>query len=424
MKRILHSSLLPFLTVAIGIAGMYKLYFDFEVPFARTGIKNIIGCYVFLGLIIYGVVEIFSTLCIKTEDTRKNIRLLFGSLFFAFVMAEIALRVAHINAVYTEISSAYYASPYMKKDSDTLHIIPLNSPPFLQADEFKYVRPRNNEGFRDSDFFENKNHSKFLIQTYGDSFTEGDGAPMDSSYPTVLRKMLQQHFGEKFLVQNFGVCGSDPAFSYKQFQHIGLKFHPDILVLSYSCFDSTFDFFTRGGLERFGEPLLKTYNAPKWEILYAYSYIFRAAIISLTGLEHRFMFVNAATRELRMKELRPKWNQTLFDLLELAQKNKVRVLLIKKPERSEVIDSIYLFNFSFFENKVDTISGCKRFDLLPYYRDSIHMDKNTTENYYWKKDGHHNSTGYAVMAKGVYCGLQKFYPEIFPILDSTKMKPE
>ena len=76
--------------------------------------------------------------------------------------------------------------------------------------------------------------------------------------------------------------------------------------------------------------------------------------------------------------------------------------------------------------KIDSIlfPVFKQFDLLPYYRNSIGMDKNTTQKYYWKKDGHHNATGHAVMARGVYCGLQKSYPEIFPILDSLKMKPE
>lgn len=262
MKRILQFPLLPLFALVIGVAGMSKLYFDFEVPFARSGIKNIVGFYVFTGFIIYGLLELFLRNSSSKNETGKNIRLLVASMFIALFIGETVMRCLHVNATYSELINGIYSSAYMKNNSDTLHIIPLNSPKYLHSDEFNYPRPRNNEGFRDSDFVPNLDTTKILIQTYGDSFTEGDGAPMDSSYPTVLRKMLQQNFGTKFMIQNFGLCGSDPAFSYKQFQHIGLKFHPDILVLTYCSFDFVFDFFTRGGLERFGGTYLNTYRAP------------------------------------------------------------------------------------------------------------------------------------------------------------------
>lgn len=345
-------------------------------------------------------------------------------MFVALFIGKTVMRCLHVNATYSELSNGIYSSAYMKNNSDTLHIIPLNSPKFLHSDEFNYPRPRNNEGFRVTDFVPNLDTTKFLIQTYGDSFSEGDDAPMDSSYAAALRTILQQGFGKKIFVQNFGVCGSDPAFSFKQFQHIGLKLHPNIIAITYSSFDFIFDFFTRGGLERFGGEYLTAYRAPRWEILYAYSYIFRAIVIRLTGLEHRFMFVDEATRVKRIVELKTKWNQVFTGLANMAKKNKVQVLLLKKTERSEVTGNQYMFDFSFFEQMADTVSVFKRFNLLPYYRDSIRMDKNTIQNYYWKKDGHHNATGYAAMAKGVYCGLQKSYTEIFPILDSLKMKPE
>ena len=132
--------------------------------------------------------------------------------------------------------------------------------------------------------------------------------------------------------------------------------------------------------------------------------------------------MDAATRIARTKELQPKWNEAFLQIAALIRKNHIRVLLIKKPESNEIVDRSYMCNFDFFDVMADTISGFKRYDLLPYYSDSAHICKTNVKYYYWLHDGHHNSMGYEVMAKAVLNGLLKSYPEIFSKLDSTKAK--
>lgn len=412
--RFNYFSIAAYSTICIlGLAGFYKLYIDFQVPYARTGLKNVLGFYAFLTFALTGFTGLVLSLVKPSNETRKNTWLLTGSVLAALLFCETLLRALQIHTTYLETRWKCYISPYIRKDTDTLHIIQPYMPAYLESIDFKYPRPRNKAGFRDTDFYPHTD-STLLIQTYGDSFTEGDGSPMDSSYPAVLRKALQRDYGNRFVIQNFGVCGSDPAFSYKQFQHIGLPLKPDVLIVTYCSFDFTSDFFNRSGLDRFKGAYLDCYHAPDWEILYAYSYVFRLFIIPLTGLDYNYSFIDEKTRKARMDELKPKWNETFLRIADLARQNNIRVLLIKKPESSEISNRGYMFDFTFFESTADTVACFKRYDLLPYYVDSAHIDESNIQLYYWPHDGHHNPKGYAVMAKGIYAGLKNTYPDIFP----------
>ncbi|MCX6198742.1 MAG: hypothetical protein NTY88_05915 [Bacteroidetes bacterium] len=395
------------------------------MPLAAFGALHSFVFYFSLGLFLAGSIGLISAIFNWEKETCINVGLLFGSFYLCVVSAEIFLRVKGVGGSYMEGRSSKYVSVYPHKNADVDFTIQPYFVPFLQTPEYKFPRLRNNFGFRDADFEVKKDSAKMLIQTYGDSFTEGDGAPQDSSYPSLLRQILKNDAGaQNISIQNFGVCGSDPGFTCKQLEDIGFIMQPNVAVITYTSFDFTADFLTRGGLERFKDGYWQALQGPSWEWLYAASYIFRLVANSVFGVTHTNFFLTEKEKETRLNILKPKWNEVFQRIALLAKQNHLKILLLKKPERSEVVNNTYLCNFSFFEQMVDTISGFKRFDLLPYYRDSVHMDKNNTENYYWPKDGHHNSTGYRVMAKGVYCGLQKSYPEIFTTLDTAKMMHE
>ncbi len=412
-------------TLLAGALGLSLLYLRFQMPLAAFGALHCSVFFFSLGLFLAGSIALLGAVFAWQKETCINTALLFGSFYLCLVSAEIFLRVKGVGGSYMEGRSSKYISVYPHKNYDVDFIIQPYFIPFLQTPEYKFARLRNNFGFRDADFEVKKDTAKILIQTYGDSFTEGDGAPQDSSYPSLLRQILKNNAtAQNMLIQNFGVCGSDPGFTVKQMEDIGFELKPNAAVITYTSFDFTADFLTRGGLERFKDGYWQALHGPSWEWLYAASYIFRLVANSVFGVTHTNFFLTEKEKEARLHFLQPKWNEVFQRIALLAKQHHLKILLLKKPERSEVVDNTYLCNFSFFENMVDTISVFKRFDLLPYYRDSIGMNKNTTESYYWPKDGHHNATGYAVMAKGVYAGLQKFYPEIFTTLDTAKMMHE
>ncbi len=307
-----------------------------------------------------------------------------------------------------------YVPVYARKNSNVDFVIPANSPPFLQSSEYKFDRQRNNFGFRDKDFERKKDSSILLIQTYGDSFTEGDGAPEDSSYPSTLRTILNSHItSKKTIIQNFGISGSDPGFYCRQMEDIGVKLKPDLAIITYSSFDFTADFLTRGGLERFKEGYWQALQGPSWEWIYASSYFFRLICNSVFGITHANFFLSEEGKAERLILLKVKWNETFQRIALLASQHHFQVILVKKPERSEVITKKYMYDFSFFETMADTIPIFKRFDLLPFYIDSVNIGNENSALYYWPLDSHHKPKGYAVMARGVYTGLVKFYPDLF-----------
>lgn len=403
----------------LSLAGVFFTWYYFQRPFAPVGILD---CCFFYGCISISVISSLYLLVVVLQiesAQQKNVLFSICIFFVSLFIAETALRVFHINRAYIESRGGKYLSPYPKHNTDTLFIIRAQYPKMNTTEEFSYPRIPNNVGFRDLDFSPKRDSLQFLIQTFGDSFTEGDGAPADSAYPATLKRLMRS---DNIVIQNFGIMGSDPAFYWMQMKEIGAKLHPDIAVVMYCSLDLTTDFFTRGGLERFKNGYYSGFDPPIWEWLYGYSYLFRLFANSVFDVSYNNFFLTQTERQKRFSELELKWNETFHAIENIARKHNLKVLLIKKPERSEIDLNGYNYDFTFFEKMADTISVFKRYDLLPFYRDSMGINNTSSANYYWPKDGHHNSTGYAVMAQGVYAGLKHAYPEIFSKLDSAKAK--
>ena len=402
-----------FLLVLAGASGLYLLHMRFQMPSAGFGVLHSIVFYFSVLLLTTGCSLLVGLLFNFRREFFFKVGLFLLSTFLCLFVSEIFLRTNAINQSYMERRSNSYYPVYPRRNSNVDFVIEPSSPPFLNSSEYKFARVRNNFGFRDKDFTLKKDSSSILIQTYGDSFTEGDGAQQDSSYPSMLHTIILNSSTPNISVQNFGVCGSDPGFTFRQLQDIGLTFKPDVAVIAYSSFDLTADFFTRGGLERFKDGFWQSSDGPNWEWLYASSYVARLVANSVFGITHTNFFLSEEQKAKRINYLKPKWNETFQRIAELARNNHIQIMLLKKPERSELDNNEYMCDFSFFENIADTISVFKRFDLLPYYRDSLGITEQNSAQYYWPIDGHHNATGYAAMAKSVGAGLKKFYPQLF-----------
>lgn len=356
----------------------------------------------------------------SSKQTAVRIWLAASAVFLSLLGAEVSLRAAGINRAYIEGRIGKYMSAFIRYDNNIHRTYGSNTESYLHTTEYNYLRHHNNFGFSDADFFPKKD-SEILIQTYGDSYTEGDGAPFDSSYPALLRTLLRNY--DNIIIQNFGICGSDPAFYWKQLQDIGLSLRPDAAVITYDTGDFTTDFLTRGGLERFKGDHWEATAPPSWEWLYASSYLFRLIAVSVFHISDKDFFFTSQAKIQRLKELEPRWNETFLKIADLARKNNIQVLLVKKPGRGEVELNRYDYDFTFFEKIADTIPEFRRIDLLTYYRDSAHVSKENSKIYYWEKDGHHNSNGYALMARGIYAGLKKYYPELFFYVPSGRNLP-
>jgi hypothetical protein len=343
---------------------------------------------------------------------RKEFQYSLGSIMATLILIEWGLMQSGYNKTYIEKRSGFYQSIYDQKSNDILRVYLPNKDHQLKTPEYDFKRKSNKFGFSDSEFHISNN--KPLIQTYGDSFTEGDGAPSDSTYPSQLYRLLNQEFE----VQNYGICGNDPGFYPNQLKEVGKIFNPSILVLSYCTLDFTTDVMSRGGMERFTSTGLEYTKGPWWEILYATSFISRL-FFHASGIHYNDFFLSKRAKLQRYNLLKSKWNEIFIEIAQIAKENNFKVLLIKKPERSEIDQNKYQFNLSFFDSLIVRTPIFHHFDMLPSYRKRMKIDSGgTTADYYWVKDGHHNPKGYLIMAEIVKEAL--FQTKLLPDHSITK----
>lgn len=396
----LHIPFWFLLFVPLVAYGIWEIYWFLEVGLSFVKWHTHLMCCIYLwlfGVIVFYKVKLFNPL------------LVYSSVIFCLLLLELFFHISGINKTYSEKRSGIYQSVFSTQSTDSVRAYSTNNSHKLLAPEFDYLRTTNNDGFSDFPFYTDTN--KVLIQTYGDSFTEGDGAPFDSSYPAILRKLLAKQ-SDKYIVQNYGICGNDPGFYANQFAKVGRKYEPNVLIMGYGTGDFIVDFLSRGGLERFDEKGWHTRKGPWWEIIYATNYTSRYVFHAL-GYEYNNFFMSESERMEQFKIDEKKWIEVFRKISALVKESDCKVLLFKKPERNEIVHNTYQYNMSFFDDYLATDSVFIHIDLMEKYHAKGLTSQENTVPYYWPLDGHHNSNGYRVMAEILYDALNDKFPEYF-----------
>ncbi|HEX7878274.1 MAG TPA: SGNH/GDSL hydrolase family protein, partial [Candidatus Eisenbacteria bacterium] len=94
----------------------------------------------------------------------------------------------------------------------------------------------NRWGFRDRDWTVEKPPGTVRVALLGDSFVDGLQVPVDSTWARVAERRLNacRAFGDSTVeVMNFGVSGYGTAQELQTLRHEVLRFHPDVVVLSF-----------------------------------------------------------------------------------------------------------------------------------------------------------------------------------------------
>lgn len=374
---------------------LFILYWGWEIYwYNQVGLSFIkwhthIAVIIILWMFIGGLVRLF---------TRSlNVQLVLASVMFSLLFAEGLLIVTGFTKTYMEKREGFYNMVKEPKPNSILRNWPANNIHYVLPHN---IRHTNEYGFSDASFKSDSN--KILIQTYGDSFTEGDGAPADSSYPAILRNYL----GNKYLVQNYGICGSDPGYVIPQFEKIGASFKPQILIITYSLGDFENDLLQRGGLNRFSNMGNPTLLKQKWyEPIYAISYLSRLVFHTI-GIEYNRYFLTKNEYLETLEKLKPEWNEIFEEIASLAQKSNTKVLLVKRPDKLDIESNKYEYSMAFFDSFFSKHPEFYHVDLLPFYRKEMKVGKDgDVASFFLVGDGHHNSKGYALMAKGIHHAL-------------------
>lgn len=138
--------------------------------------------------------------------------------------------------------------------------------PFSNADELRSLRnsffPRysealrmfpvwgmstNSEGFRDSEFPKTKAASSFRIICLGDSWTFGQGAGPEDTYPRRLKGLLARQFPNANVeVFNLGVLGYS-SYHGRRLLSRAMELSPDVVVLAFAMNEPTMAGFVGPG---------------------------------------------------------------------------------------------------------------------------------------------------------------------------------
>ncbi len=354
---------------------------------------------VYVFFILHLLFEAFFIFWGTTRAYKQKLRLMYGSFFFTLILVELSLRLLGIPSTYSEDVFGYYSQCNFTPPSNKYMVSKDSACLVLNKKEFTFYRRFNSEGLPDAEHKVEKDSGVFRVIALGDSFTEGEGAPADSTWISHLSHMVKENYPERtFEFFNAGISGSDPFFAYMLLKDKLLKYHPDLVLFTINTTDIS-DYFYRNGFERFRAGDSVVYNTPPtWEWLYAYSYISRLFIHDVLGYDKHFIKVST------LKERTSKALNALHDVAcktdSLGKSNHFTPVIVLHPQYIETVRNKYInddFDKTFKNDTTLTVV-----DVLDYFRKTNICSTDSARFYYWPLDKHHNSRGYKLFADGVF----------------------
>lgn len=314
---------------------------------------------------------------------------------FVIIIVESLLKILTQNPIIHDLIGKELHAQYSYEYQNIYHIAEPFSTHIIKKKEFTIERKYNSLGFADKEWEVLKNN-KIRILCLGDSFTEGDGVASDSSYVSIFRNHLNQKY-PNIEVMNAGNFGSDPFFNFKAYQNLLQKYQPDIIIQEYTYLDLYSDIITRGGNERFANDFSVQYRpAPKWEKLYAYSYVFRIFAHTLGGYNTQLLKKEKMLNYIKQDKI--KTIELFKNYKKLTSSNQSDLIVFTFPIHDQFIN--HENNYFFQEMDIQFKKfGLEFYNLQPCYEDEIKRSHLKSQDYYWELDNHHNAKGYEMMAK-------------------------
>jgi hypothetical protein len=390
------------------LTGLFLLY---TIQILLTGYGSI--SFIYTGLFYFTLYQILIFVFKKINGTIKtNHLLLITSIFVSVFATEIVLRfVLKRNLTYAEKNgSINYASFYIHshyfdqlerkrklgEHRNLLVSIP-NLVRFEKKSEFKYEHRYNSLGLRNDEIKTPKPANEYRILGLGDSFTEGIGAPQDSSWLPLLQNILQQKTSQyKINCINAGHAGSDPVFDYQLLKEKLHIFQPDMVILAINGSDPR-DIFNRGGQERYDENgNLKLKKGPWWEYFYGTSFLVRIYVRDV--LKYNDYLVKEDGFEEELMITFDVIYETILKFRDLSKQENFQFKVVFMPFYNEMYDNNIQLE-SIYKFLVEQNLGKYTIYLPDCYLAYMNYYKKEPIDFYWPIDSHHNSKGYQMMAE-------------------------
>lgn len=318
------------------------------------------------------------------------------------ISCEMILRVVGFD----KVGGREYMSPFRVYRDNHYFLHKSNESVDYSVAEFTFSHKTNEHGMIGAAMSKEKTN-KVRIIVIGDSFTEGVGAPPDSSYPVLLQNIFDSVMPNRVEVMNAGLCGSDPVYEYKFLKDSFSIYKPDIVVLNILSGDIR-DLRVRGCFERFkdkGEVKYKT--PPPIEPLFINSVLFRE--VATKFFRYDYLMTPASYVRIEEEMAISCINSTLDSFKTYCDESNYKLLVVFNPVALEIeIDKLELGNSLSYAEKINLAT----LDLLEGFIKKK-ITKSNVYEYFWPLDFHNNSNVYKLYAECVYEKLVSDFPDFF-----------
>jgi hypothetical protein len=324
-----------------------------------------------------------------------------GAFFFSLFLSEIVVRfIIKRHVTYSELGAGRYVSHYTYARSLNFRFLVMEGRKDLRTLEFDPGEKRDNFGdnIQYPDEFCNELGTRGplplkgrrVVYVMGDSFAEGAGAPLDSTYPFMLQNYLRKK-DPQYTVLNLGVTGFDLFQEWNIFLKNYSRFSPKEAFFIVNT-TNIGEIITRGGNERFlPDGNLKYSDGPWWEPIYAVSFVFRLLIHTLYTLDW-FLLTPEQYVEKEAEALEKMRRLVEGDMSIWAKQHGVTIRLILQPMFHELYEQEGMYTK--LKTAFSNMGGVNVCDSRPYLAELAHR-----ERLYWEIDRHFRPTGYTHLAE-------------------------
>lgn len=367
----------------------------------------------------------YATLCILLVITLKKVFKVQSklavtviiSIFFSVFILEVGLKyVLKRNLTYAEINkSPFYSTNYIHsstlnkllrkrkfKNMANYMVHQPNASVNISNSEFSYDFNYNSLGLRNEEISLAKKQGEHRVIALGDSFTEGFGAPKDSTWPALFEHTLRTENNLNINCINAGVANSDPIYSLKLLEDKLIDYKPDLVILAINGSDIR-DVFLRGGPERYdskGNLHFKT--GPWWEFFYGTSFIVRYIIHDI--LNYNEYLVKSDSFLKSYAESQQLLNESILKMNSFCEENNIDFRVVFTPFFTDIFNG-YLDLDKTYHYLVSKNMLSKIIYLPPCYYQNFQYHGSNPMDYYWPIDFHHNSEGYLMMAHCIIANM-------------------
>jgi lysophospholipase L1-like esterase len=342
----------------------------------------------------------------KHQPGTTTLILLFWVVVFLFA-AEILLRVLCTYCTWTERNKREFQSPYYINEDSWYHVRQENLIARYHQSEFNYEIRTNSLGLRDIEHPLGKAPGELRILAIGDSFTEGQGAPFDQTWLSVLgRNLNRPEATRQYTIMAAGVAGSDPFYEYRLLVDKLFAYQPDLVMMVVNGNDVV-DVILRGGEERFlPNGRVKGVEPPSKIVTWLYTNSHFARFVLFEAFDYTHLMITKSERGRRAVEALGKIEALIVRLDKLLKNKGVGFILVVLPSRQDVERNRYndlhnmqgLLDFS-------RAHGIRTIEVKPYLMAKLADGDVELDEMFWRMDYHFTPLGYRYMGEAVQQGF-------------------